>query len=672
MLSFFNKKKSGYPRSFAKRLTWRIMLRMLIFMGIPAALVFGVCYYLVYAGAIGLCDRLVSGEHEEIRRITSDLYVASVNTAPVIEENLDRPDKIQEIINRMLRKNPYMRSCGISFVENYYPKKGRWFCPFAVRVDSDSIETYVMGDAKHDYLNEAWFKEALSRNEGYWGKAFIDSVNQQRPIVSYQMPIHDKRDSTVAILHADLSLDWLNDKIQFFRAKTDSTRKKSVTIRYDLDKDNNWDPEDAVYYFLVDTTGTLLVHPDQKRVLKRNIKEYVSEDPNDAIGDLLDRYSDEEDDVIIDGERILLSFMPVKYTNWCLALVIPAFIVELIAYIFGGISILIILIGMLAVYFFGRRTIKKSTLPLKQLAYSANEVAKGNFGTTLLPLKSHDEIHMLRDSFEQMQRSLTRYVEELKSTTAQKASIESELKVAHNIQMSMLPKTFPPYPDREDIDIFGQLTPAKAVGGDLFDFYIRDEQLYFCIGDVSGKGVPASLFMAVTRSLFRNVSNHQSKPHLIMKALNDSLVESNEMNMFVTLFVGVLDLQTGLLRYCNAGHDAPLLIGLQRVGVLPCDSNLPIGVMADFDFSEQTILIDKYTTIFLFTDGLNEAENCHQEQFSDDRIMNVAQGLLGMGHHRPTQVVRHMTDAVHTFVGTAEQSDDLTMLAIQYKRETSD
>ena len=673
MLSIFKKKqKTAYPHSFAKRLTWRIMLRMLIFMGIPAALVFGVCYYLVYAGAIGLCDRLVSGEHEEIRRITSDLYVASVNTAPVIEENLDRPDKIQEIIDRMLRKNPYMRSCGISFVENYYPKKGRWFCPFAVRVDSDSIETYVMGDAKHDYLNEAWFKEALSRNEGYWGKAFIDSVNQQRPIVSYQMPIHDKRDSTVAILHADLSLDWLNDKIQFFRAKTDSTRKKSVTIRYDLDKDNNWDPEDAVYYFLVDTTGTLLVHPDQKRVLKRNIKEYVSEDPNDAIGGLLDRYSDEEDDVIIDGERILLSFMPVKYTNWCLALVIPAFIVELIAYIFGGISILIILIGMLAVYFFGRRTIKKSTLPLKQLAYSANEVAKGNFATTLLPLKSHDEIHMLRDSFEQMQRSLTRYVEELKSTTAQKASIESELKVAHNIQMSMLPKTFPPYPDREDIDIFGQLTPAKAVGGDLFDFYIRDEQLYFCIGDVSGKGVPASLFMAVTRSLFRNVSNHQSKPHLIMKALNDSLVESNEMNMFVTLFVGVLDLQTGLLRYCNAGHDAPLLIGLQRVDVLPCDSNLPIGVMADFDFSEQTILIDKYTTIFLFTDGLNEAENCHQEQFGDDRIMNVAQGLLGMGHHRPTHVVRHMTDAVHTFVGTAEQSDDLTMLAIQYKRETSD
>ena len=673
MLSIFKKKqKTAYPHSFAKRLTWRIMLRMLIFMGIPTALVFWLCYVLVYTGAVGICNRLVSGQQEKIRRITSDLYVASVNTAPVIEENLDRPEKIQEIIERMLRKNPYMRSCGISFVENYYPKKGRWFCPFAVRVNSDTIETHVMDDTKHDYLNAAWFKEALSRNEGYWGKAFIDSVNQERPLVSYYLPIHDKRDSTVAILRADLSLDWLNDKIQLFTSNKDSSSTKGVSVEIKQEKKEAWDPEYAAYYFLVDTTGTLLIHPDQTRVLSHNIKEYVTKDPNDAVSSILDRNSDEDDDLMLDNENMLVTFQSVKYTNWCLGLVIPEFFVEIFAYIFGGIMTLIILIGMLAVYFFGRRTIKKSTKPLKQLAESANEVAKGNFDTPLPALESRDEIHQLRDSFEQMQHSLTKYVEELKSTTAQKASIESELKVAHNIQMSMLPKTFPPYPDREDIDIFGQLTPAKAVGGDLFDFYIRDEQLYFCIGDVSGKGVPASLFMAVTRSLFRNVSAHQSKPHLIMKALNDSLVESNEMNMFVTLFVGVLDLQTGLLRYCNAGHDAPLLIGLQRVGVLPCDSNLPIGVMADFDFSEQTILIDKYTTIFLFTDGLNEAENCHQEQFSDDRIMNVAQGLLGMGHHRPTQVVRHMTDAVHTFVGTAEQSDDLTMLAIQYKRETSD
>ena len=632
MLSIFKKKqKTAYPHSFAKRLTWRIMLRMLIFMGIPTALVFWGCYVLVFVGAVGISNRLVSGEHEEIRRITSDLYVASINTAPVIEDNLEHPEKIQGLIERMLRKNPYMRSCGISFVDNYYPKKGRRFYPFAVRVDTTNIETYVMDDAKHDYLTAAWFKEALSRNEGYWGKAFID-------------------------------------KIQFYRSKKDNSSTKGVSVEITQDKKETWDPEYAAYYFIVDTTGTLLVHPDQRRVLKHNIKEYVTKDPNNAIESLLDRNSDEDEDLMLDGQNMLVNFQPVKYTDWCLALVIPEILVEIIAYIFGGIMTLIILIGMLAVYFFGRRTIKKSTLPLKQLAESANEVAKGNFATPLPTLKSRDEIHMLRDSFEQMERSLTKYVEELKSTTAQKASFESELKIAHNIQMSMLPKTFPPYPDRDDIDIFGTLKPAKAVGGDLFDFYIHNNQLIFCIGDVSGKGVPASLFMAVTRSLFRNIAARELKPHLIVKALNESLSENNDLFMFVTLFVGVLDLQTGLLRYCNAGHDAPLLIG-QGVGTLPCDPNLPIGVQPDWEFTEQETLIDEYTTIFLFTDGLNEAENISHDQFGDQRILSVAESLLATGNHRPTTVVSKMNEAVHAFVGNAEQSDDLTMLAIQYKKD---
>ena len=265
-----------------------------------------------------------------------------------------------------------------------------------------------------------------------------------------------------------------------------------------------------------------------------------------------------------------------------------------------------------------------------------------------------------------MQQSLTRYVEDLRSATAQKAAMENEMKVAHDIQMSMLPKTFPPYPERNDLDIFGTLTPAKGVGGDLFDFYIRDEQLFFCIGDVSGKGIPASLFMAVTRSLFRNISQHVSKPDHIVNALNQAQSEGNDTNMFVTLFVGVLDLKTGTLRYCNAGHDAPLLLGTE-VTLLPCDCNLPIGVIADFTFEQQEITLERPSTIFLFTDGLNEAENINHAQFGDERINKIAESMVADGQLEPTQVIRHMTDAVHTFVGIAEQSDDLTMLAIEIK-----
>ena len=249
--------------------------------------------------------------------------------------------------------------------------------------------------------------------------------------------------------------------------------------------------------------------------------------------------------------------------------------------------------------------------------------------------------------------------------------IDSELHIASAIQQTMLPKTFPPFPERNDIDIYGSLVPAKEVGGDLFDFYIRDEKLFFCIGDVSGKGVPAALVMAVTRAQFRTVSAHESMPERIITRLNDTMSEGNDSNMFVTLFVGVLDLPTGRLRYCNAGHDSPLLIG-SSIGMLPCDSNLPVGVMGDWKFTMQETQIDPGTSIFLYTDGLTEAENIKHDQFTEERILKVADISLSTNNHNPHRLVENMTTAVKEFVNGAEQSDDLTMLAIQYTKQQLD
>ena len=199
----------------------------------------------------------------------------------------------------------------------------------------------------------------------------------------------------------------------------------------------------------------------------------------------------------------------------------------------------------------------------------------------------------------------------------------------------------------------------------IFKCRIRDEKLFFCIGDVSGKGVPASLVMAVTRFLFRNVSAHTSQPNHIITAINEALSESNETGMFVTCFVGVLDLTTGNLEYCNAGHESPILMG-RGVGQLPCDPNLPLGVMSGWTFTQQKALIDPMTTIFLYTDGLNEAENIDHEQFGDEQIIQLSEQFLAGGETKPETLIKHMLDAVRTFVADAEQSDDLTMLAIQY------
>ena len=653
MLPFLKKKPTtGYPKSFAKRLTWRIMLRMTIIMIIPVLLLFWLTYGIVKIGAFSICERVLKGEKEEVRRITSDLYMAATNTAPFIEEDLDKPDRMYDIMNRMLKLNPYMRSCGIYFVEGYYPQKGRLFAPYASRRDSTIInESQEACDQGNDYVKAEWFKEAISSKEGYWAKPFLDNDSAQSPLVSYLLPIRDARQRTVAVLGVDLSLSWLNEKMQPTRA-------------LNWKNSEEWNPEYQLYFFMTDSTGTILVHPDTKRLVVENMQPYINDD-NKNWGYLSVADSREEEKVV-EGVKTLLCRQVVKYTDWDICLVMPLFFINVVGYAIAGIAIMFILLGLLVVYFFGRRSIKKQVRPLKQLATTADEVAKGNFKTVLPELKSRDEIHMLRDSFAQMQQSLTQYVEDLRATTAQKASMESELKVAHDIQMSMLPKTFPPYPERNDLDIFGSLTPAKGVGGDLFDFYIRDEQLFFCIGDVSGKGIPASLYMAVTRSLFRNISQHVSKPEQIINALNQAQSEGNDTNMFVTLFVGVLDLKTGRLCYCNAGHDSPLLLG-SKVTILPCECNLPIGVITDFTFEQQEITLKRPTTIFLFTDGLNEAENIDHAQFGDERIMSIAESMVANGQLEPTQVIRHMTDAVHTFVGIAEQSDDLTMLAIELK-----
>lgn len=244
--------------------------------------------------------------------------------------------------------------------------------------------------------------------------------------------------------------------------------------------------------------------------------------------------------------------------------------------------------------------------------------------------------------------------------------MESELSIARNIQMAMLPTRFPPFSDIQELNAYGVVIPAKEVGGDLFDFYIRENCLYFCIGDVSGKGVPASLVMAMTRSLFRSFSSYLNNPAEIVAQMNNSLTgEGNEENMFVTLFLGILNMATGEVQYCNAGHDCPIYISKNQsqIDTIPCKPNLPLGVLAGFEFFEQRMQLNVGDSLFLYTDGLTEAENSAHQLFGMERIMNA------MGQWpadlTASQQIEAMQTAVASFVGGAQQSDDLTMFSIR-------
>ena len=238
------------------------------------------------------------------------------------------------------------------------------------------------------------------------------------------------------------------------------------------------------------------------------------------------------------------------------------------------------------------------------------------------------------------------------------ARIGSELRIARRIQEEMLPKASL---DRSDLTARGSLTPAKEVGGDLFDYYIREEKLFFCIGDVCGKGVPAAMVMAVTHSILRMLSEQEEAPARIVTELNREACRNNASGTFVTLFLGVLDLSTGRLRYCNAGHDRPVLVG-DSVEELPALANVPVGVFDDVTYQEQEAMVAPGSLLFLYTDGVTESMDAGRRQFGRERLL----AALAACPRKPEALIRAVGADIRAFAGEAEQSDDLTMLAVHY------
>jgi serine phosphatase RsbU (regulator of sigma subunit) len=238
--------------------------------------------------------------------------------------------------------------------------------------------------------------------------------------------------------------------------------------------------------------------------------------------------------------------------------------------------------------------------------------------------------------------------------------MERDLHIAAKIQQGMLLKVFPAFPGRDDIDIYGMQRAAKEVGGDIFDFLMRDDRLYFLIGDVSGKGVPASLFMTVVGHLFRNVARYSTSASIIVEAINNGLAEGNDEDMFCTIFCGVLDMQTGRVEFCNAGHNPPVFRG----EFIEMEPNAPIGLWPELEYIGENIDNIKGEPLFIYTDGLNEAENAAQEQFGDDHLLEVIRNNTYESARQTVELLQHEV-AVH--VAGAEPSDDLTMLCLKIK-----
>lgn len=343
--------------------------------------------------------------NEYIRRVISDVYVAATNNIYYIEHNLDNPDCHKETMERIVKSGTRVRSCGISFIEDYYPEKGHRYCPFAWRnaADPDIIYSQDMGDADLDYLTADWFLEVVNSDSAQWSEPFYDGYDEKTTLSAYEVPIHDETGRVVAVLGADVSLDWLTYKLN----ETDTTINKSMMIMANIFemKSNN---------FIINHDGSYITNPEGKRILEDNFFNHLETidgmEAEEMINRLKNGIANEDrtlDKVLIDGEECYLFYMPIKYTQWVLVSVVPCRAVDILSQLNAATLLFIFLLAMLLIILVGYYYIKNGIYPLKQLTKVANDIAKGKFDTSMPEMKYKDEISQLRDSIEEMQYRLS-------------------------------------------------------------------------------------------------------------------------------------------------------------------------------------------------------------------------------------------------------------------------
>ena len=592
--------------------------------------------------AINRASQILNNTALRVTGILNRAEVASNMIEWLVMRHPDRPDSMFVYSEAVLKRNHDFFNCSIAFEPYFFEKYGRYFSAYSKR-NGDSIRTMQGGSDSYQYFYMDWYLMPKLLDKMCWTEPYMDldvATNTKEMLTSYCNPIVDKEGKFLGVVNIGLSLSWLSNTISAVKPYPNS------------------------YSIMVGHGGTYFVHPDTTKLLNETLFTETLEREDTAktaLGHAMQRGEEGMKQLNVDGVDSYVFYKPLGQTGWSMAIVCPE------SDIFGGFDRLrrtvmtIVTVGLLLMLFFFIRIITSELRPLRRLAQEAETIASGQFDTKLPDFKRTDEIGQLSHSFGNMQNSLVSYIEELKTTTAQKASIESELNVASSIQMSMLPSVFP---NREGLDMYASMTPAKEVGGDLYGYLLIDDSLYFCLGDVSGKGVPASLFMAQVTRLFRTLANQQMLPAEICTRMNDALSgDENPTNMFVTMFIGLVDLKTGHLSFCNAGHNPPIIGGGESHGdFLKMLTNFPIGVLPDLEFQGEEISSIKGRPLFIYTDGLNEAENKEHDQFGDDHLLDI---LRNTHFDSARQVIETLAAEVEHHRGGADPNDDLTMMCLR-------
>lgn len=557
-----------------------------------------------------------------------------------VQAVINQPDSVLSIIKSIVTDNKLIMGASVAFDKS---TSGDFM--IYVALDSlNNLNTRYLTDANsYDYSSMPWYVNAKSGGQRTWSEPYFDSGCGDRLMTTYSIPIKNASGAVCAVLTADVSLLELDKEINSIRSFKDD------------------------FTFVLSGEGNYVVH--SKWSAKDGTELYNVATVNDG-EDLLPIYkkmlAGEKGmaNVTLNGDDVLVCYAPLLVSDWSICYVCPynSILASLNSFTVSieGTLLIVLLLLIAAMWVIIKREIR----PAEKLTEATYAISKGDFDSKLPEIKTKDEFKRLHDAFEVMQTSLKQYIADLTAITEAKQKIQSELRIAHDIQMHLIPTINRDlhYPQ---VDIDALLRPAKEVGGDFYDYFYIDNQLYFTIADVSGKGVPAALIMATTRAHFRMISRTLSSPSKIVTALNDALCVDNDANMFVTMFLGIIDLNSNSFRFCNAGHCPGIIVGSGNAEFMDVTPNLPLGVLQGFEYKEQSVQLNPGSVMLFYTDGLTEAENTKHEMLGEDNILPM---LNDANTQTASEMVECLAQSVEKFADGAPQSDDLTLFCVKYNR----
>jgi phosphoserine phosphatase RsbU/P len=626
-------------------MTVTLSTRLITWVGVPAALVLG---FVVWSASRRSFDR-VAGQTEELSRLMARSHAAELETAlsrvQKIPEMIGRtletgqfadPKKIEAFLRDVVEKNPDIYGSCIAFKPDGLGSDVDAYAPYYYRGPKGPVFEQL-ARPEYNYFQKDWYR--LPRDDGHpmWTEPYFDEGGGETIMITYSAPFR-RDDLFWGIATIDMAMS------QFMQAS------QAVTVGH------------SGYLFIVSKQGRFLTFPDGDKIMKATIQH--------TNADLGRRMLSGENGFLRTRDPwkdrpAWVAYAPIHNGGLALAIVYPEDEAladarhlrnELLATGFLG------LLGLLGALIFVARSVSK---PIAEMARAAQLVADGDLEQRLSVSAPTEEVRNLMNAFNKMTRDLQMRMQELRYTTTVKERFEGELNAARSIQMSLVPKHFPAFPGRAEFDVHALLRPAREIGGDFYDFYFLDDDwLCFLIADVSGKGVPAALFMAVTKTLLKASSSRRIPIAQMVAHVNDELCEQTDSGMFVSLLYAHLNTRTGELEFCNAGHPVPYLLSADHTArPLTGAKDVAIGAMSALDYHSTRVQLAPGDALFFYTDGVTEALDRGDRFYANARLECV---LHDLGALAVEKITRGVVRDVRTFCGEREQSDDISVMALRW------